>query len=436
MGSAGYDLPSDSFRSCTKFLQSDEETRANIVSANKGCAVCLRWSHEREACQKTRPCGQLTGGQACQLRHSPLLHGTDAAYVNVARSSNDSIILQMSKHKFKNNGMETMIFFDPGSTTSIIRHQLARKMKLKGVPKSFEIYRAGMKSPDILKTTKYTVPLREIDGTMSVRQMIGLDWITNKQTHSPDLVTIRSMFPHIPPEAIQYPTEEVGMLLGQDCGSLLPTGGEGRNSVGDLKIMTVKFGTGYVLSGKASAKPRVKESFSPEASAVANALLVTDNKAIHVNFLSCREPNFLECEEMAVPAPRKCLWCTRCQTCNFQRIEMSRKEEAEMRMISHFPRYTGIYAMEEQNSMQGREACDSSEEDLPISRKRKNIKAFDSDNEESLDLCPESPPSSRNLRNKLSHSTKKSASVKKAKRFASSSDDDNQIEKEEPFTTL
>ena len=265
--------------------------------------------------------------------HSPLLHGTDVAYVNVARSSNDSIILQMSKHKFKNNGVETVIFFDPGSTTSIIRHQLAKKMKLTGVPKSFEIYRAGMKSPDILKTTEYTVPLREIDGTMSVRQMIGLDWITNKQTHSPDLVIIRSMFPHIPPEAIQYPTEEVGMLLGQDCGSLLPTGGEGRNSVGDLKIMTVKFGTGYVLSGKASAKPRVKASFSPEAFAITNALLVTDNKAIHVNFLSCREPNFLECEEMAVSAPRKCLRCTRCQTCNFQRIEMSRKEEAEMRMM-------------------------------------------------------------------------------------------------------
>ena len=59
------------------------------------------------------------------------------------------------------------------------------------------------------------------------------------------------MFPHIP-EAVfqQLQKRRIDMLIGLNFNNLFPTGGEGQDCVGNLKVLKTRFGpTGYILGG-------------------------------------------------------------------------------------------------------------------------------------------------------------------------------------------
>ena len=57
------------------------------------------------------------------------------------------------------------------------------------------------------------------------------------------------VFPHIPKGALERPSLETGLLIGQDHVELLACGGQDENQVGGLRVMNTMFGSGFVLGG-------------------------------------------------------------------------------------------------------------------------------------------------------------------------------------------
>ena len=66
-----------------------------------------------------------------------------------------------------------------------------------------------------------------------------------------DLAPIRNLFPHIPEAVFEtLPRKRIDILIGLNFNKLHPCGGEGDNSVGNLKVLTTIFGpTGFVVGG-------------------------------------------------------------------------------------------------------------------------------------------------------------------------------------------
>ena len=76
-------LASDNLRNCSDFISLNPQQRAVIVEKKKVCANCLSWSHERKDCSREK---RSCGVKSCGLLHSPLLHGTSVAYVNLLKT--------------------------------------------------------------------------------------------------------------------------------------------------------------------------------------------------------------------------------------------------------------------------------------------------------------------------------------------------------------
>ena len=76
-----------------------------------------------------------------------------------------------------------------------------------------------------------------------------MNFITDPQEH-PDYIKIHKLFPHLPKGCLNHPNVEVGLLLGQNVNALLPTGGAGRDKVGNLRVRRTLLGKhGFVLDG-------------------------------------------------------------------------------------------------------------------------------------------------------------------------------------------
>ena len=61
---------------------------------------------------------------------------------------------------------------------------------------------------------------------------------------------VRSLFKHIPAEIFEdWPKKSIDLLIGINKLGLHPSGGQGQNTVVDLKMYHSKFGRGWLLGG-------------------------------------------------------------------------------------------------------------------------------------------------------------------------------------------
>ena len=78
---------------------------------------------------------------------------------------------------------------------------------------------------------------------------IEVPFITEPQDQ-PDLSKVYELFPSLPRGCLNRPNAEVGLLLGKNTNSLLPTGGMGKHKVGNLRVCKTLLGKhGFVLEG-------------------------------------------------------------------------------------------------------------------------------------------------------------------------------------------
>ena len=152
---------------CNTFLSWPVDTRAQFVSRQGLCFVCLQHGHQIRNCRYARPCGQ----NGCAMRHHELLHGSKRVVrgsaspwdvQNPARRTEDShqqaqdtsvkrtvtstsfprpadsvTLLQIVPVRIHGEGgryQEVYALLDPGSQTSLCTTDVLASLNITGVP--------------------------------------------------------------------------------------------------------------------------------------------------------------------------------------------------------------------------------------------------------------------------------------------------------------
>ena len=93
------------------------------------------------------------------------------------------------------------------------------------------------------------VTVKENTGKRNSLMAYGVDKIMDLSS-SPYFTVVRKLFSYIPGEVFQkLPEKEVDLLIGCNHMDLHPSGGEGRNANGKLRVLNSKFGHGWVVAG-------------------------------------------------------------------------------------------------------------------------------------------------------------------------------------------
>lgn len=166
----------------------------------------------------------------------------------------DTILLHMIPMKV--NNVDAVMFFDDGSTHSMITHNFARKLKANGEMIVQEVETLGM-VVEKQTTMLYKVNLLDMDGVEHKVDMVGMDKIASG-IGNVNVDEAYQVFSEIglklPPGSLERPSGAVDILLGQNVAYLMP-GIDGIWCKGNLRVLRTKFGTGYVLGG---SNPKIK----------------------------------------------------------------------------------------------------------------------------------------------------------------------------------
>ena len=269
------ELASDRLSGCPKFKSMSLKEREEVVLKGNACAKCLSWKHERSNCTATvGDCPESN----CGRPHHSLLHGTQhhkiMALQKVMRlrrkrrplqhatlPSNEGF-LEMCHYVFEDVNIGTTFLFDGASTTCLITAKLARLLCLKGKRRWVSILRQGDKEPEASKRYHYTATITTNTGVKHKVQFVEVDHISDLgPLPLPD--KLYELFPHLPAGALERPIHDVGILIGQNAAALLPIGGDGRDLVGNLRLLKIPFGKGFTVGG---FHPEVKvQSISKES---------------------------------------------------------------------------------------------------------------------------------------------------------------------------
>ena len=142
--------------------------------------------------------------------------------------------------------ISTLILLDGGATNSLITNSLAKRLRLQPYQITQSVTLAT-KEPEVMTLSYYGVVFELQEGP-KLCVLLGVDRITS----SPGQFSVQAAyqeFPHVPPGALDRKSGMVEILLGQDNPSLLPGGGTGRDQKGSLRVFSIPFSPGMVLTG-------------------------------------------------------------------------------------------------------------------------------------------------------------------------------------------
>ena len=147
------------------------------------------------------------------------------------------------------------------------------------------------------------------------------------------------MFPEVNCLAtILRPERQVDLLLSIHYSDLHPILADpDKHRVDRLRLLTSKFGSGYLLDGTHPEIKVVASSLDPAAKEKAQAMFITEKggkpaKASH-RTARITAVNFLECEELGTGQPRRCGTCKSCTRCSIRSQEMTKREADELTLI-------------------------------------------------------------------------------------------------------
>ena len=245
---------SDRLSNCEVWRKLSENERADKLTSVKGCKNCTSWKHEYKDCQWKdvyKPCEVPDmNGEACGLKHSIWLHGSNNIQCNVVRTiqqayNDPRTLLHIVKHVFP-NGESTMLFMDNGSTGTFITHKLAQTLRLKRKNRTCWVETAGRDFEE-METCVYDLELNDIHGNIHTIELTGIEKITSNQVA--DVSAAYKIFPQLKRGSVDRHSGDVGILIGSNYTSLLPKGVEDNFCEGNLRAVKTLFGTGWVLGG-------------------------------------------------------------------------------------------------------------------------------------------------------------------------------------------
>merc|ERR1711867_292140 len=227
-------------------------------------------------------------------------------------------------------------FYDPGSNVSLVRKQFAKEVGWKGRAVLQSLYMTGGQVK-AWQTKAYHISLVDRKGKVHKVLAYSIDTIT-APTGYVDVRPTLKVFPEVNFHDILRPEGNVDLLLGIQDADLHPIlANPTKHRLGKLRLLTSKFGSGYLLDG---AHPKIKEAaygLNPAAKEKTRATFIMrkGSKPPKVSHRTARITvvNFLECEELGTGQPRHCGTCKSCTRCSVRSQEMTKREADELALI-------------------------------------------------------------------------------------------------------
>ena len=164
-----------------------------------------------------------------------------------------------------------------------------------------------------------------------------------------DPFPVRKLFPHIPDSVFhKLQKRRIDLLIGLNFNNLFPSGGEGRDCVGNLKVLRTKFGpTGFILGGTHPNLRPASPKFSVAAAEIRVArveispdIVVTpisdhvkeamEVRAAKVGIEKELTVEHWQSDNLGVEPPRRCRKCLQCAErgdCSDKHVSHSIKED-------------------------------------------------------------------------------------------------------------
>ena len=340
--------PTDRLFNCQKFKDMNKKQRGEILEKFKACVRCTSWAHKKTDCtMKPFICTEQIDAVQCRKDHSRLVCNSGIAYClsvsgvsNVDPSSDESTISYL--HDVKTETGEARVFWDTGSNRVLINDEFAEEHNLKKVPVTVVVNLAtGTKKQ--MDTMMYELDLVDRENKKHTISGYGVPKIVDPEDPV-DGTQVRSLFPHIPAEVFgKIPKKRADILVGLNYNGLFPSGGNGKNCVGNLKVLGTKFGSGWVIGG---SHPNLRGS-SPQFSPIASEIRISKIKLDVIPKIKiARTPRdkvvreltteFYESDHLGIEPPRRCDKCRKCANtgvCSEEKHLHSLQEEEELRLL-------------------------------------------------------------------------------------------------------
>ena len=313
-------------RRCHAFLSKSVEERGKVVKDANGCKLCLSISHTGKPCPFESTWGKC-GINNCDQFHSRLVHGCTiqgiGCYVEICMSVSATETLLLIQCVDTQNGGRAVVFWDGGSTLTLVTKDYATRNNLRGVPVMYDLITLGgvITTHD---TMLYEFSIIDTRGRHHLLKAFEIEEICGSLNPT-DTKQCAQLFPSTSPAEIARPCGKVDLLIGSDNAPIHPD----KKHVHDgLVLYESQFGTGKLLGGK---HPDIAETsvINPEAHRCAKARVT--------NVRISREPkpalDFITTEGMGVEVPERCNNCKNCKVCKFEAYELSRKDQRELDII-------------------------------------------------------------------------------------------------------
>ena len=322
-------------RKCRKFLEKSAQDRGQLVKDTNACALCLSTNHIGQPCpflDKWDKCGV----NGCDKSHSRLVHGCTikgigchASITNVVAAAcqvNQTLLLfELVQTE---NGQWITVFWDGGSTLSLVSSNFVTKHNLHGIPVMYDLETVGGNSTT-QRTWLHEIKIFDRQGNPHIVKAFQIDEIcSNLDRVNTDKYA--QLFPSTTPSEIRRPKGKVDILIGNNYATIHPTR---EHSSEGLVLYESMFGTGKILGGSHEG---VQENtvINPTAHTAAAARI--NNVRVHVDGLQhSSKPalDFITTEAFGVQVPPRCKSCKECKDCKFEVTQLSRLEQRELTTI-------------------------------------------------------------------------------------------------------
>ena len=257
----GKHYASHNLKDCPTFRNFSIDQRLELAEKEECCTVCGSWTHIDAACDKVddpnwtcqMPANGIPGTK-CGKKHANIFHTDQLVQRNHVQTRgawpediDPDVMLAITSANI-NGKTDAVIFIDNGSSSSMITHSLAAQLGLRGRVGT-QTVQLCTQEPETRSVVFYLLDWN-IPG-LGIKQLVlaGVDKIT-ENPGSFDVSYGYEAFPWVPPGALDKPAGEVQLLIGAEMISLHCVGGHRKEDlVGELRVYTVPFGSGYILMG-------------------------------------------------------------------------------------------------------------------------------------------------------------------------------------------
>ena len=240
---------------CHKFTTMAPNERLKIIIDNHACYSCLKKAgreHRASNCSRRCPCTEMINNVPCNKNHHPLLHpGTNLiGMLSSVLKTKDALLPVVSGFVVGRNGKreEANILMDSGAQISLIRTDMAQRLKMTGKDVTITMKTVGGQQEEI-NTKLYNVPIRSLENNSAFTvNAVGIPCISDDITE----VEVEELAKHLGlgKNVLYRRSGKLDMLIGIDHATM---------HIGEIKqvgnLVARHSPLGWLVFGATHSKP-------------------------------------------------------------------------------------------------------------------------------------------------------------------------------------